>query len=160
MSTFWTYKWLKFKFSLGKNSIWKQPKIRQKYGDSYIFKLWLEVHDFSDIWNFLCKKQNDSKLGVIGSGLSLLSYIVRLICQFLFYRWIWKNVTDEVVSNSYSEIVYEQKRWIFIVKDVCMRGVRSQFKFLTTTRSKFFSLKKAKSRLWEIFNFTEMKKRV
>ena len=37
LSTFWTYKWLKFKFSLGKNSIWEQPKIRQKYGDSDIF---------------------------------------------------------------------------------------------------------------------------
>ena len=88
LSTFGTYKWLKFKFLLWKILIWKQPKIRQKYGDSYIFKLWLEFRDFSDIWNFLCKKQNDSKLGVIGSGLSLLSYIVRLICQFLFYRWI------------------------------------------------------------------------
>ena len=53
-----------------------------------------------------------------------------------------KNVTDEVVSNSYSEIVYDQKRWIFIVKDVCITGVRSQFKFLTKTRSIFFHLEK------------------
>jgi len=37
LSTFYTYKLLTFKFVIGNNSIWKQPKILQKHGDYDIF---------------------------------------------------------------------------------------------------------------------------